>query len=80
MSPYPPYPPTLLFPPPPPLFKSSVLITETLTGGNGKKYSAYALTRKLVIASNAGRKVETLARSGMWNSAGTRGRVVRRRV
>jgi hypothetical protein len=75
LRPYPPF-----FFPPPPLFKSSVLMIETLTGGKGKKYSAYALARKLVIARIVGRKVERLASSGMWNKAGTSGRVVRRRV
>lgn len=53
---------------------------DTLTGGSGKKYSAYALAIKLVIANRVGRKVDRLARRGMWKSAGTRGRAVRRRV
>lgn len=71
------------YPPPPlffPAFNSSVLMIPTLTGGSGKKYSAYALARKLAIASKVGMKLDMLARSGMWKSAGARGRMVRRRV
>jgi hypothetical protein len=55
------------FHPYPPFFcvlSSDVLIMPILTGGSGKKYSVYALARKLVIAKRLGKKAERLVRSG----------------
>jgi hypothetical protein len=57
------------------VFSSEVFIIPTFTGGSGKKYSAYALARRLAIALKLGRKVAERARSGMCRSAGIRGKV-----
>jgi hypothetical protein len=51
-----------------------------LTGGRGRKYSVYALARKLDIANRVGKIVEKRPRSGRWKSAGARGRMVRSAV
>jgi hypothetical protein len=72
--------PRIFFFCPTPLLSSFAFITPTFCGGNGKKYSVYALARKLVIASRFGRNVLMLSRSGMCRSAGTRGKSDRRRV
>jgi hypothetical protein len=69
-----PYPPFLS------VLSSDVLIILTLTGGSGRKYSVYALARKLAIAAKLGMNAETLASSGMCRSAGARGSAERRRV
>jgi hypothetical protein len=65
---------------PVPFFKSSLFNTLILTGGRGRKYSVYALARKLDIANRVGRSVERRPRSGRWKSAGARGRMVRSAV
>jgi hypothetical protein len=52
----------------------------TFCGGKGKKYSVYALARKLNIARRVGKKAEMLRRRGRCNKAGTSGKSDRRKV
>jgi hypothetical protein len=67
--------PTLFF-----VFSSDVFIIPTCTGGSGKKYSAYALARKLAIATRLGRRVSRRARSRVCRNAGMSGSAVSRSV
>jgi hypothetical protein len=49
-------------------------------GASGRKYSVYALARKLAIAARLGMTVEMPMSRGMCRRAGARGSALRRSV